>query len=160
MILCTDPDPPPKPPEVNDTEDISLDVPLEESVFTVIIGWKAPAITGGRLEGFIVFLIALGESGTVTRQKRQTDFLDNGCVIGGINNNFTVSNDTMQLNASVGMCICSDLCDTHSHPLFHFSAAYTTYEFRVQAFTANATGNFSEATIFTTPESSLYSICM
>ena len=72
-------------------------------MFTVTLTWEAPAITGGGIDGFNVSLMALGESGTVTRRKRQTDFLDNGCVVGGINNTFTVPPDARQLNVNAGM---------------------------------------------------------
>ena len=96
----TVPPPPPPPPEVNETEDIVLDQPLEESVFTVTLTLPVVDVPGGVIESYTIFLEALGESTEELRKRRQiNEFLDD-CIIEGINNNFTVSPDTTELDVN------------------------------------------------------------
>ena len=88
-----------KPPPV-ESEDIVVDRPLEDSVFTTTLSWEALNITGGELTEYRVLLVAIGQAEVDSRRKRQTDSFLSDCVISGVNNNFLVEPDTTQLSGT------------------------------------------------------------
>ena len=126
------PEPPEKPPEVDEMEDIKLELPPDESLVSVTLRWVIPLVTGGDLTSFNVLLAAIGDvnAGLDSRRRRQTDnFLDDCIVPNTTNNNFTVAPDVTQLDVDASkeiLCYCSN----NSLPLFsqlhtrHMSIAY------------------------------------
>ena len=89
-------------PRPVESDDIIVDRPLEDSVFTTTLSWEALNITGGTLIEYIVELVAIGEAEVDSRRKRQTDSFLSDCVdrISGVNNNFPVQPDTTQLSVT------------------------------------------------------------
>ena len=98
------PEPPAKSPEVNETEDIKLVLPVEDSVVEVTLRWKPPEVTGGNLTEFIILLVAVGDSTAGEgRRKRQTNTFLQDCIRDDTgDNNFTVpaKQTTLDINAS------------------------------------------------------------
>ena len=105
LSLHTVPEAPPKPPAVNETVDIVINRPPEESVVTVTLRWMTPEVTGGPLQSYDVLLVALGIASTdgEPRRRRQTDDFLANCIVTGVNNTFTVPVNTTQLDVTAGM---------------------------------------------------------
>ena len=91
---------------MNETKDIVLDLPPEESVFTVTLRWDELNVTGGNLINFTVFLEAIGETDiNVTNSKRQINNFLNDCIIGNAIMDITVSPDRTELDVDASKFI-------------------------------------------------------
>ena len=133
---------------------------------TVTLEWKPSEAPGGELLGYFVILVALGDASlSESRRRREAggNFLSD-CVMNN-RSNISVPPDVTQLDVTASMFsetlkqllyIVVFGCFIAHCIIFLLSAAYTTYEFQVQARNGNGTGELSNATQFSTPESGSY----
>ena len=96
---------------MNETEDIKMVLPPEESVVTVTLRWEPPDVPGGSITIYIIVLRVLGEANSVdegSRGKRRTEsFVDNCIVPNTTDNNFKVDANVtaLDVNASEKQCL-------------------------------------------------------
>ena len=100
--------PPPPPPPILPPEP---DFPPEDPIITVTLRLAPPEVTGGNITNYFVVLEAVGiRNSTATRRKRQIEGTLENCTMTGVNNNFTVSPNTTELNVTASMFNGNAIC--------------------------------------------------
>lgn len=114
-----EPEPPPLPPPVNETDIVPV-LPPEESVVTVTLRFDPPEVTGGNIINYFVVLEAVGVR--ESRRKRQITLVEI-CTKTGVSNNFTVSPDTTQLDVDASMFNGNGICSM-AHYYYYFFLSF------------------------------------